>query len=93
MWQYVAKVTLSAALVVAVGEIAKRSNFWAAAVALLPLTSLLAMVWLYVDSSDAGRVADLSRGIFWLVLPSLIFFVALPILLRAGWNFWLAMAI
>ena len=26
-------------------------------------------------------------GIFWLVLPSLVLFVALPLLLRAGWPF------
>lgn len=92
MWQYAAKVAISAVVIVAVAEIAKRSSFWAAALASLPLTSLLAFVWLYVETGDAGRVASLAHGIFWLVLPSLVLFVALPLLLRAGWPFWASLA-
>jgi hypothetical protein len=92
IWQYAAKVAISAVVIVAVAEIAKRSSFWAAALASLPLTSLLAFVWLYVETGDAARVASLSQGIFWLVLPSLVLFVALPLLLRACWPFWASLA-
>lgn len=88
MWQYAVKIAVSAAVLVAVAEIAKRSSFWAAALASLPLTSLLAFVWLHLETGDAGKVAALSQGIFWLVLPSLVLFVVLPLLLRAGWSFW-----
>ncbi len=88
MWQYLIKILLTVAVVVAVAEIAKRSAFWAAALASLPLTSLLAFVWLYIDTHDTQRIADLSQGIFWLVLPSLSLFVLLPHLLRVGWGFW-----
>ena len=45
------------------------------------------MTWLYLDTGDAEKVARLSTGIFWLVLPSLALFIALPLLLRAGWPF------
>lgn len=93
MLSYAIKLVLSAALIVAVAEVAKRSSFWAAALASLPLTSLLAMAWLYIDTGDTGRVAALSQGIFWLVLPSLVLFLALPLLLRAGWSFWPALAV
>jgi hypothetical protein len=81
------KVALTALLVVAIAEVAKRSTFAAAILASLPLTSLLAMIWLYADTGDAQKVADLAGGIFWLVLPSLALFVALPLMLRAGWPF------
>jgi hypothetical protein len=93
MWQYAIKVLLSAVVIVAVAEPAKSSTFWGAALASLPLTSLLAFIWLYLDTGDAGRVAGLSQGVFWLVLPSLVLAIALPLLLRAGWNFWFALAI
>lgn len=33
----------------------------------------------------------MAAGVFWLVLPSLALFLALPPLLRAGWNFWAAL--
>ena len=93
MGQYALKIALSALILVAVAEIAKRSSFWAAALASLPLTSLLAFVWLYLDTGDVQRVAALAGGIFWLVLPSLLLFVLLPLLLRNGLGFWLSLAI
>lgn len=91
MLHYIAKVTVSAILIVVVSELAKRNPLWAAALASLPLVSLLAFVWLYIETGDANRIAALSQGIFWLVLPSLVLFILLPVLLRTGWGFWLAL--
>lgn len=93
MWQLIVKILITAAVVVAVAEIAKRSTLWGAALASLPLTSLLAFVWLYLDTGDTRRVADLSQGIFWLVLPSLLLFVVLAFLLRSGWAFWYSLGV
>lgn len=89
---YTIKVALSAGVIVAVAEIAKRSSFWAAALASLPLTSLLAFVWLYLETGDTQKITVLSQGIFWLVIPSLLLFALLPVLLRAGWGFWGSLA-
>lgn len=88
MWQTIAKVAITALVVTGISEIAKRSSFWAAALASLPLTSLLAFVWLYLESGDVQRIASLSHSIFWLVLPSLALFLLLPAMLRLGWGFW-----
>jgi len=87
------KVALTALMVVAIAEVAKRSTFAAAILASLPLTSLLAMIWLYADTGDAQKVADLAGGIFWLVLPSLALFIALPLMLRAGWPFGMSLLV
>ncbi len=91
MMQYALKIVLSSAILVAVAELAKRSSFWASALASLPLTSLLAFIWLYLDSGDINKVARLSQGIFWLVLPSMVLFIILPLLLRGGLGFWLSL--
>lgn len=93
MWSYALKIIVSAVVLVAVSELAKRSSFWGAALASVPLTSLLAFVWLYIDTSDIQRVSVLSQNIFWLALPSLVLFIILPLLLRGGFNFWLSLAI
>jgi hypothetical protein len=90
MMQYVVKVLITTALVVAVSEVSKRSTLIGGLVASLPVVSLLAMIWLYIDTKDAGKVVALSTSIFWLVLPSLAFFLALPPLLRAKMNFYVA---
>jgi hypothetical protein len=93
MWQYLIKVGITAVVVVAISEVAKRSSLWAAALASLPLTSLLAFVWIYLESGSTERVAALSQGVFWLVIPSLPLFLLLPLLLRWGTNFWLSLAV
>lgn len=93
MLYYTLKVLVSALLIVAITEIAKRSSGFAALVASLPLTSLLAFIWLHVEGAPAGEIAGLSSQIFWLVLPSLALFVLLPLLLRQGLGFWLSLGL
>ena len=68
MWQYAIKVVITAAVVVAVSELAKRSTFWGALLASLPITSLLAFLWLYQANHNTEAIASLSQSIFWLVL-------------------------
>ena len=92
MMVLIVKVVVTAVLVVAISELGKRSSFAGALLASLPLTSLLALMWLYRDTGDALQAAQLVRGIFWLVLPSLLFFLVFPLGVRAGWGFWPAMA-
>jgi hypothetical protein len=81
------KIAATAIMVVAISEVAKRSSLFGAVLASIPLTSVLAMIWLYADTGDPEKVAELASGIFWLVLPSLALFIALPLLIRAGWGF------
>ncbi|MEK6807195.1 MAG: DUF3147 family protein [Pseudomonadota bacterium] len=87
------KFALSAALIVAVSELARRNSSAAALFASLPLVSVLAFVWLYLDTHDAEKIAALSGSVFWLVIPSLLLFLALPVLLRAGVSFWIALPV
>ena len=87
------KVLLTAILVVAISEAAKRSTVLGGIIASLPLTSLLAFIWLYGETGDTGKIADLSISIFWFVLPSLVLFIALPLLLSRGVGFWLSLLI
>ena len=92
MTQYIIKVIITAVVVVAISESAKRSIFFAGLIASLPLTSILAMVWLYTDSSDIEQVSNLSKSIFWMVLPSLGFFLAFPLFTKWGFSFPVALA-
>jgi hypothetical protein len=88
VYYYVAKIALTLVIVLGVAEVSKRSGFWAAVFASLPLTSLLAFTWIYFDTHDAARISALSRSVFWLVLPSLPLFWVLPALLNAGYSYW-----
>lgn len=85
------KAVVSAILIVAVSEIAKRSPAFGVLVASLPLVSVLGMVWLWRDTQDSARLADHAQATFWYVLPSLPMFLLIPAMLRAGAPFWLAL--
>jgi len=93
MIYYLIKVLLSSVTIVAISEISKRSTLTGSILASVPIVSLLAFVWIYIDTKDAAKIADLSQGIFWLVIPSLLFFILFPILLRKNVGFWLSLGI
>lgn len=93
MLYYILKVFLSAIIVVAISEISKKSSFWGSALASIPLISFLAFIWMYVETKDIGKVANLSVSIFWLVIPSLTFFLLFPYLLRRNVNFYFSITI
>lgn len=93
MWQYAIKVMITVVLIIAVAEIGRRSSLWGAILASLPITSLLAFVWLYTGTGNVESVARLSHSIFWLVLASLPLFLILPVLIRRGIAFWPSLAI
>ncbi len=92
MWQYAAKVFITVILVIAISEVGRRSSLWGAILASLPITSLLAFIWLYTGTGNVESVANLSQSIFWLVLASLPLFLVLPALLNRGITFWPSIA-
>ncbi len=91
MTYIIVKTLLSALIIVAVSEIARRNAGLGALVASLPLISVFGMIWLWRDTADPVRMADHAQATFWYVLPSLPMFLLIPWLLRGGMNFWLAL--
>lgn len=85
---YLLKLLISALLIVLISEIAKRSSLMAALIASLPVVSLLSFVWLYLETRDLDRIATLANDIVWLVIPSLVLFISLPLLFKMGLGFW-----
>jgi uncharacterized membrane protein (GlpM family) len=81
------KVLVSALIIVAISEIAKRNTAFAALVASLPLLSLLAVLWMVAEGADHTRVADHMEATFWYVLPTLPMFLMVPAMLRHGVSF------
>lgn len=93
MSYFALKIIISVALILLISEIGKYSSLWGAVFASLPLTSILAMLWLYSETKDIAAVMQLSNSIFWLVLPSLSLFITLPLLVQLQLNFYLALSL
>lgn len=89
----VIKTLISALIIVLVGEASKRSSTLAALLLALPIVSVMSFVWLYVQTQDTVKIADLSYETFWFVLPTLPMFLLLSYLLRRDLSFPVALGI
>ena len=93
MLYLLAKAAQSGVLIAAASEVARRWPGVGGLIVSLPLVSLLAFIWLWRDTGDVEKVAALAQSAFWFFLPSMPLFLALPLLLRAGWGFWPALGL
>lgn len=91
MW-IITKYAITAALIVLISEVAKRSDKLGALIAALPLVTVLAMIWLYVEQQPAERISKHAWYTFWYVLPTLPMFLVFP-LLHPCLGFWLSLGL
>ncbi len=87
----ITKYLITAGVVVAISEAAKRSDRLGGLLAALPLVTFLALIWLYIEKQPLDKIANHAWYTFWYVVPTLPMFLAFPVLLpRLG--FWLTLA-
>lgn len=93
MLYYLLKIAITTVLIVGISEIAKRNTLIGGILASIPLISVLAMIWLYVDTKNTEAIAQFSMSVFWLVIPSLALLLTLPFLLHKGLNFYISISL
>ncbi len=93
MTYLIIKAAISGILIALASEVARRYAGFGALIASLPLVSVIGMMWLWRDTHDPIRLADHAQATLWFVAPSLPMFILIPILLRAGVGFWLALGL
>tara|TARA_B100000965_G_scaffold403191_1_gene430747 strand:+ start:502 stop:855 length:354 start_codon:yes stop_codon:yes gene_type:complete len=85
------KTLITAMVVVAASEIAKRSSIFAGIIISIPLTTFLALMWLYWETNSQEKVIALTHSTLMMAIPSLSFFIFLPILLKNNLSFFPSM--
>jgi hypothetical protein len=93
MAYYITKLIITTLLIVLISEISKRSSLAGAILAAIPLVSILAMTWMYIDTSDSTKAVEFSQNIVWLIAPSMTLFIAFPLLIKKGLGFYPSMLI
>ena len=88
----VIKYLITAAIVVAVSELAKRSDRLGALIASLPLVTVLTLIWLHVEQQPAAKLGNHAYYTFWYVIPTLPMFLLFPFLLQRM-GFWVSLVI
>ncbi len=87
MLEFTIRAALSGLIIAAIALIARRYPAAGALIASLPLISILAMLWLWHDTSDKTLLADHAEATFFYVIPSLPMFLLIPVMLRRGYEF------
>lgn len=93
MTYYIIKLIITTVLIVLISEIAKRNSLMGAMLAAIPLVSILAMIWMYIDTNDSSSAVEFSNSIVWLIVPSMTLFITFPILIKKGLSFYPSLSI
>lgn len=86
------KLAVTAVVIVLATKIQLFSDRLSALLIALPLTSLIAMIWMHQGGQSGERIANHAESTFWFVLPTLPMFLIFPWMLRQGWGFGLSLA-
>jgi hypothetical protein len=90
---YITKLIITTLLIVLISEITKRNSLVGALLAAVPLVSILAMTWMYVDTNNSNTAVEFSNKFIWLIAPSMTLFLIFPVLIKKGIGFYPSMSV
>ena len=59
MFYFLIKTFITALIIASISELSRRYTLWAALLASLPLTSILAFIWIYWETQDNTKIIEL----------------------------------
>ncbi len=91
---YFALKTLISALIIAgVTQLSEKTPVGAALLKSLPFTSFLVFFFMKYEGRSDQEIMAMSWDILWLVIPSLLLFLVLPLLLARGFGFGVSLTV
>ena len=90
-WLDAGKIVLTAFIIFAVVQVQERNTLMAAVLVSIPIVSVLSMVWMNHEGQSTTEIAVFAKDIAWLVIPSLLLFIVMPLLIERGWEFYPAL--
>lgn len=87
------KTMISAFIIAGVTQLSEKTPVGAALLKSLPLTSLLVFFFMKYEGRSDQEIMNMSWDILFLVIPSLVLFICLPLLMSKGINFYMSMLI
>jgi hypothetical protein len=88
---FAVKIIVSALIIAGVSELAKKMPSLGGLIAAMPLTTLLALIWLYVETGDYQLAHSFTRSVLFAIVPTVFFFIAALFLFRRGTPFLLVL--
>ena len=90
--RFVIKLLISVCVIVFCTQIGRKLPTLAGLIAVMPLTGLIVLVWLYLDNpGNFNLMTDYTRGALWGILPSILFFLVVFICFRKQLSLWIVL--
>ena len=91
--KWVIQACVSAILIVFINVISNKYPLMASLTVAIPIISVSVMILMHIDGKDVNTIATWTTDVFWLVLPSLSFFLLFPYLVKHQFQFYSAFSI
>ena len=98
--RYVIRVLITLGIIIFCGQIGRKMPTLAGLIAVMPLTGLMVLLWIYMDNpGDTAVLSQYIKGAVWGILPSMLFFfvaffcfcrqMSLTMVLSVSFGVWL----
>jgi len=92
--RFIVKLLISVCVIIFCTQIARKVPSLAGLIAVMPLTGLIVLLWVYSDSQgDVTVMTDYIKGALWGIIPSILFFIAAYICFRRQMSIWIVLSI
>ena len=84
---------ISGILIIIISEVSKKFPGFGGLIASLPLISVMAMTWIWLETGNSEKIINHSLSTFWFVIPSLPMFILIPFIIQKNYSFWTSLII
>jgi uncharacterized membrane protein (GlpM family) len=92
--RFIIKLFISLGIIVLCTQIARKYPSLAGLIAVMPLTGLLVLVWVYADNpGDFETMLNYTKGALWGIVPSILFFLVAFICFRKQLSLWIVLSL
>jgi len=92
--RFAVKLLISLCIIAFCSQIGRKLPTLAGLIAVMPLTSLIVLVWLYLDNPGKfSLMTEYVRGALWSIVPTILFFLAAFLCFHKRLSLWLALCV
>ena len=86
------KLFISLCIITFCSQIGRKLPTLAGLIAVMPLTGLIVLVWLYLDNpGNFNLMTDYAKGALWGILPTILFFLVVFLCFQKRLSLWIVL--
>jgi len=90
--KFIIKLLISVCVISICAAVARKVPTLAGLIAVMPLTGLIVLIWLYLDNpGNSALMTDYAKGALWGIVPSILFFLVAFICFHKQLPLWIVL--